>query len=153
MSRSNSQKQGSHSPGCVVLIVTILVAIITATGYIIAAYSNQLPLGPLLQKVGLSATRTPDPCFSAKLVSPTGTHNRNDAAAAPVTNTLQIEWDQPSCIMTLEINQQNRMINKTKGVQSKQTIILGRPDSGETEIKLWREGESTSSDSIWVWIK
>ncbi|UCE04478.1 MAG: hypothetical protein JSW07_12690 [bacterium] len=95
----------------------------------------------------------PDPCLLARIVSPKGTKYRQDAANFPVENNVEIKWEPSDCIMTVEYYQKNMLQKKLRGIKSGEIINIGRANSGETEIKIWREGSSEPTDTIWVWVK
>lgn len=148
MSSANLQNRKSHQTLHLALNSVVIAAIITTFGSIIL---TRMP--ELLLQIGLTGPLTTDPCVSAKLVSPSANPNRADAARFSVTNIAQIGWNKPDCIMTIEINQNNEMKSKLTGMKNGASIKLGDPSSGETEIKLWREGQTIPSDSVWVSIK
>ena len=94
----------------------------------------------------------PSACFSVKLTAPIGARDRRDATAYRVPSDVEVLWDLDECIMTIEYYQGNQLKRKYKNMQSGQKINIGVSGSGETEIKIWREGSAQPSDSIWVWV-
>jgi len=94
-----------------------------------------------------------DKCLSAKISSPLGSSNRQDALTYCVKNNVAVTWAPPNCVMTIEYYQNNRLQKKYYNMVSSSKINIGEPNSGETEIKIWREGSSVPSDSIWVWVR
>jgi hypothetical protein len=151
---------------------SVIVAVITATGTIIAAiiatWGSTVKKWPLATKgtlvvvgliigfgVGMLVTCNRDPCLSAKITSPQGAppDRRNDAAFFPTSSPVEVSWDRTDCVMAIEYFQNNKQGAKYKNVTSGQMINVGAPGSGETEIKLWREGATEPSHSVWVWVK
>jgi hypothetical protein len=94
-------------------------------------------------------------CRGAKITSPLGApaNRRSDAAAFPISSPVEIKWDRTDCVMTIEYFQENQLGDKYWDIMSGTAINVGAPNSGETEIKLWRKGAREPSDSIWVWVK
>jgi hypothetical protein len=92
-------------------------------------------------------------CFDAKIISPSGTDDKNTAAGFPITNTVTISWEPPECVMIVQSYQNNELKSDYRPVTSGTDINIGDPGSGETEIKIWSEGATEPSDSIWVWIE
>jgi hypothetical protein len=54
--------------------------------------------------------------------------------------------------MIVQYYQEDELQNEYRDVQSGIEINLGFPDSGMTEIKIWRAGMSQPSDHSWVWV-
>jgi hypothetical protein len=100
------------------------------------------------------ATPDDEPCFNVKITLPSGGKGEPDAALSKnhISNETEITWDMPECAMTVQSYQKGRLILDKKGVESGAVLKFGGPGSGVTEIKLWREGLDTPSDSIWVTI-
>ncbi|MFQ5613125.1 MAG: sugar-binding protein, partial [Anaerolineae bacterium] len=94
-----------------------------------------------------------DACFDAKIVSPAGSNDKNTAAGFPVTHTVTISWEPPECVMIVQSYQNNELKRDYRPVTSGTDINIGDPGSGETEIKIWREGFTEQSDNIWVWVE
>jgi len=105
-----------------------------------------IPIAPLI-------LGPPDPCLLAKIESPAGTHSKLDAVAFPVPNNVKISWVPSSCVMTVQYFQDQKLAGTYKNVVSGTEIKIGAPNSGETEIMIWREGHNKSVDNIWVWVK
>jgi len=100
------------------------------------------------------STPTPsDPCSSATIVSPEGAENRPDAKLYKVSSEIEISWQPSGCVMVVQSYQNERLKYDHKGVEPGTKLKIGEPDSGETEIKIWRDGFDKPSDSIWVWIE
>ena len=93
-----------------------------------------------------------DPCFKAKIISPSGTDDKNIAAGFPVTNMITISWEPSECVMIVQSYQNNELKTDYRPVTSGTDINIGDPGSGEMEIKIWSEGSPEPSDSIWVWV-
>jgi FlaG/FlaF family flagellin (archaellin) len=159
---------------------TIIVAIIAALGAIIAAVTPtiiartkkgtppKIPTILLSGVVGLIVgvvagllvaflLKPVDPCSKAKLDSPQGTSQRKSAAAYIVSNDVKISWVTSDatvrCVMTVQYYQNNQLIKTYENVLSGDTINIGTPNSGETEIKAWIPDTEIIVDDIWVWIK
>ena len=98
-------------------------------------------------------TSTPDPCFSARIQSPQGAHDKKDAAAYPVSNNIKITWEPTNCVMIVQYYQKQELRHTYENVVSGSEINIGEAGSGETEIKIWREGYEDPTESIWVWVK
>lgn len=158
----------------------IIVAVIAALGAIIAAMTptiiTRLRNGPppkmpailLSGGVGLVIglgvgilvaflLKPVDPCYRAKINSPQGTDDRKNAAAYPVSGDVQVSWVSPDpnvrCVMTIQYYQGNKVAGEYHNKVSGETINIGAPGSGETEIKIWSAGSEAPSDSVWVWVK
>jgi len=149
----------------------IIVAVITAVGAMIAALISTLKAARRWRLILLIAglvigfgtgmlvsalvTGCRDPCREAKITSPLGApaNRRSDAAAFPISSPVEIKWDRTDCVMTIEYFQENQLGEKYWDIMSGTAINVGAPNSGETEIKLWRKGAREPSDSIWVWVK
>lgn len=158
---------------------TIIVAVITVLGAIIAAiigalltrygigWLKKIPVG-IFQGgiillgicigfgIGLviaSAWECREPCLCAKITAPGGTRVRNNAAAFKTSSPVELSWDKTECVMAVEYYQGEKLKNKYRQKTSGERINIGIPGSGETEIKIWWEGSSQPSDSIWVWVQ
>ena len=105
-------------------------------------------------------TPTPTPaaasCCETTITSPQGTHQRTDASLFPVSNNVTLSWDRPGCVMTAQYWQSNELQYEYKNMVSGTNINIGTPGSGETEIKIYREGEICQGDGLtdytWVWV-
>ncbi|MBI5839596.1 MAG: hypothetical protein HZB19_05785 [Chloroflexi bacterium] len=158
----------------------IIVAVIAALGAIIAAVTPsiiakshkgappKIPTIVLSGVVGLIVgigvgvlvaflLRPVDPCSRAKIDSPQGTRERRNAAAYVVSSDVKISWvtSDPAvrCVMTVQYYQSNQVGKTYENVVSGDTINIGAPDSGETEIKIWIPDTEIIVDDIWVWVK
>jgi hypothetical protein len=94
-----------------------------------------------------------DTCFYVEIVSPQGTHIRENAPSFPVSNTVEISWEPSECVMIVQYYRNDRLEDEYKSVTSGTEINVGAPSSGETEIKIWREGFEEQTDNIWVWVE
>jgi FlaG/FlaF family flagellin (archaellin) len=161
-------------------LTNIIVAIIAALGAVLAAVTPSIiakskndspPKIPtillsgvvgLIIGVGVGLLVTfllvpVDPCSQAKLDSPQGSSQRSKAAAYIVSNDVKISWVTPDptvrCVMTVQYYQNNQLLDIYENILSGDTINIGAPNSGETEIKIWLPNTEILVDDIWVWIK
>lgn len=88
------------------------------------------------------------PCSESRITSPSGTQDRGRSANFPVLNTFTISWEPADCRMTVEYYQNDQLQNKLFDVTSGTSINISNP--GETEIKIWEQGNNIPSDSMWV---
>jgi hypothetical protein len=112
---------------------------------------NAPPHNVLLGLLGNELGPTLERCSSARLVAPTGARDRKDAALNPVASVV-VRWDPPGCVMVVQYYQRNMLLGEYRNVTYGQTIAIGSPGSGETEVKIWRHGAGLPADSIWVWV-
>jgi hypothetical protein len=158
----------------------IIVAVIAALGAIIAALTPpiiakiakgtppKIPTIVLSGGVGLIIgvvvgllvaflLKPVDPCSRAKINSPQGTSQRNNAAAYVVSSDVKISWVTPDpdirCVMDVQYYQNNQHIKTYENQLSGNTINIGEPNSGETEIKIWIPDTEIIVDDIWVWVE
>jgi hypothetical protein len=157
----------------------IIVTIISALGAILAAavgalltkygmeWLKKIPARSIIVGAGLiglgigfgvgmaiaSAWECREPCLCAKITAPTGTRVRQNAAAFKISSPVEVSWDKTDCVMTIEYYQGEKLQSKYKQKTSGETINVGIPGSGETEIKIWWEGSTKPADSIWVWVQ
>jgi hypothetical protein len=101
---------------------------------------------------------TGDPCLRAKISAPQGTKNSVHAAAYQVDYKIPISWTPPSgerCVMVVQSYQKANPVpvKEYKAIVSGTILEIGERGSGETQIKIWVDGASTSADDTWVWIK
>ncbi len=94
----------------------------------------------------------PASCSEARLTSPQGTHNREQAQNFRVANEVMMAWEPSHCEMTIQSYQNGQLSRQYDNVGSGTTLELGDPGSEETEIKIWETGAGQPLDSIWVWI-
>jgi hypothetical protein len=97
-----------------------------------------------------------DPCFSAKIISPSGDRSTNGDQAERYgveATSIAVTWEPPECTMIIQCYQNFKPEPEldTGEVKSGHTIHI--EGSGKTEIKIWRKGFSTQSDAIWIWVK
>jgi hypothetical protein len=94
-----------------------------------------------------------EPCSRVQITMPQGTKNKQDAGKFPVSNQVVVTWEPADCVMIVQFYQNNEVQQEYKNVVSGTELDIGEPGSGETEIKLWREGFTQPSNSTWVWIQ
>jgi hypothetical protein len=90
--------------------------------------------------------------FDTKITGPEGAELRVDAEGHDIPLDTQIAWEPNSCIMVVQAYQGNDLVEDLEKQESGEATVrhvtLGR--TGETELKIFREGFETPSNSIWV---
>ena len=106
------------------------------------------------QRATLSPTAPPIDCCLADITFPQGTHDRGNAGNYHVSSNVTISWEPSACVMTVQYYQGNMLQRGYPNVNSGETINLGVPGSGETEVKIWGAGcpGPEPVDYIWVWV-
>jgi len=73
------------------------------------------------------------------------------AKNATLESPLRIEWRPKDQLMTVELYQDGRLIEKRANQKSGCRIPVETP--GRTEVKIWVEGETKPRDSRWVTVE
>ncbi len=55
--------------------------------------------------------------------------------------------------MDVQYYQHNQLIKAYENKVSGDTVNIGEPSSGETEIKIWIPDTEIIVDDIWVWVE
>ena len=101
------------------------------------------------------ADRADNPCQHAQITYPSGAP-QGLSADSQISSPVEIGWDPPECVMTVEFYQVGKLWRSYRNATSGQRFNIGSADSGETQIQIWvagSEGIGEPADSIWVWVK
>jgi hypothetical protein len=90
--------------------------------------------------------------FNAHLTNPKGAELEIDAKLYDVPLDTQITWEPNSCVMVVQGYQEHDLVKELDSQETGEPTVRQATFSttGETELKIFREGFETPSNSIWI---
>lgn len=161
--KPDHRKISSSQKSILLILVTGFLAIIATgctrdtTTIVVVVTPTPAPVLTPTQSPGPFPTQPPPSvdCTLARITSPRGTYDRNQAGNFPVSNDVAVAWEPSGCVLTVQYYQHNVLRREYRSVTSGTVLNIGAPGSGETEIKIWAPPSQGGqlADNTWVWVR
>ncbi|MBN1428360.1 MAG: hypothetical protein JXB07_08240 [Anaerolineae bacterium] len=83
-------------------------------------------------------------CVGARFVFPA-------EGAVVSAGAVEVEWTPPGCLLVVQYYQNGQMMEEHFEVASPTTFNIEAP--GDTELKIWVDGEPTPEQAIWITVE